>query len=173
MTKVWRERVTYTAMSLLVAWHTLAMVVAPAPATSDLVRGLRIVLKPYLQFLAIDNDWNFFAPEVRRNSVLRYVIRDGAGAEHSFDADANLNWLLPTSIWFRDWYLAVLDHPDAFAAEFAALFCREHADLHPVAITLLDAEEQDFGPQDRLQGKRPLDPEFVKVTEVKSFECPP
>ena len=41
--KVWRERVIYTAMSLFVAWHTLAMIVAPAPGESDLMRGLRIV----------------------------------------------------------------------------------------------------------------------------------
>ena len=49
--KVWRERVTYTAMSLFVAWHTLAMVVAPAPSTSDLIKGLRIVLNPLPAFL--------------------------------------------------------------------------------------------------------------------------
>ena len=60
--KVWRERVTYTAMSLFVAWHTLAMVVAPAPSTSDLIKGLRIVLDPYLHFFKLDNEWGFFAP---------------------------------------------------------------------------------------------------------------
>ena len=47
--KVWCERVTYTAVSLFVAWHTIAMVVAPAPSTSDLIKGLRMVFDPYLE----------------------------------------------------------------------------------------------------------------------------
>ncbi len=53
--KVWRERMIYAAMSLFVAWHTLAMIVAPAPGESDLIKGLRIVLDPYLHFLRLDN----------------------------------------------------------------------------------------------------------------------
>lgn len=170
--KVWRERVTYAAMSFFVAWHTVAMVVAPAPGYTDVMHGLRVVFEPYLDFFGLDNDWNFFAPEVGKDSILRYVIKDDAGVEHSFDSDANLNWFHPSSMWFRAWYLAILDSPADFGEEFAAVFCREHAALHPVAITFFEVEEKDYGPLDRLRGKQPSDPEFVKVTEVKSFECP-
>jgi hypothetical protein len=173
MAKMWRERVMYAAMSLFVAWHTVAMVVAPAPAFTDLVHGLRIVFEPYLDLFALDNDWNFFAPEVGMDSFLRYVIKDGAGVEHSFDSDADFNWLRPSSIWFRAWYLAVINDPEDFGEEFAALFCHQHAKLHPIAIKLLEVEEQDYGPQDRLHGKQRFDPEFIKVTELKSFKCPP
>ncbi len=177
--KVWRERVTYTAMSLFVAWHTLAMVVAPAPGSSDLIKGLRTVLDPYLHFLRLDSQWNFFAPDVGEEGrdplgiVLRYVIEDDAATLHRFDPGAGLNWWHPSSIWFRAWYLALLDSPDDFGVQFAALFCREHAALHPVTITLYAAEQKDYGPLDRLRGKQPLDAEFVKVTTVKSFPCPP
>lgn len=171
--KVWRERVTYTAMSLFVAWHTLAMIVAPAPGESDLMRGLRIVVDPYLHFFKLDNDWGFFAPDVANGMVLRYVIKDDAGTLHRFDPDAGLNWFLPSSIWFHDWYRALLENPDDFGEEFAALFCRQHAELHPATITLFAAAQKDYGPPDRLRGKQPLDPEFVKVAPVKSFECPP
>ena len=170
--KVWRERLTYAAMSLFVAWHTLAMVVAPAARTPELMRGLRVVLQPYLDFFELDNDWNFFAPEVGKDSILRYVIKDAAGVEHSFDADANLNWFDASYNWLRSWHFAVLNNPDDFAEEFAALFCREHAELHPAAITLFEVEEKDYGPLDRRRGKQQRDPEFVTVTEVKSFECP-
>ncbi len=170
--KVWRERVTYTAMSLFVAWHTLAMVVAPAPSTSDLIKGLRIVFDPYLHFFKLDNDWGFFAPDVASGIVLRYVIKDDAGTLHRFDPHAGLNWFHPSSIWFRGWYLALLESPDDFGEEFAALFCREHAELHPVTIMLFEVDQQNYGPLDRLSGKRPLDPEYVKVAPVKSFECP-
>ncbi len=177
--KVWRERVTYAAMSLFVAWHTVAMVVAPAPGTSDLIKGLRTVLDPYLHVFRLDNQWNFFAPDVGEEGrdplgvILRYVIEDDAGTLHRFDPDAGLNWFLPSSIWFHDWYRALLDNPDDFAEEFAALFCRRHADLHPVKIMLFEVDQQSYGPLDRLRGKQPLDAEFVKVAVVKSFACPP
>ncbi len=170
--KLWRQRLTYTAMSVFVAWHTLAMVVAPAPGTSDLIKGLRSVLDPYLHVFRLDNDWSFFAPDVASGIVLRYVIKDDAGTLHRFDPDAGLNWLHPSAIWFRGWYLALLENPDDFGEEFAALFCRQHAELHPVAITLFAAEQKHYGPLDRLRGKQALDPEFVNVATVKSFECP-
>jgi hypothetical protein len=163
MTKVWRERVTYTAMSLLVVWHTLAMVVAPGAENSELIRALRTVFNPYLRLFKLDNQWGFFAPEVANGMILRYVIKD---------PDAGLNWFHPSSIWLRAWYVAVLEGPDDFGEEFGALFCRQHAELHPATITLFEVDEQDYSPQDRLRGKQPLDPEFVKVAEVKSFECP-
>jgi hypothetical protein len=179
MAKVWRERVTYVAMSLFVTWHTIAMVVAPAPGSSDLIKGLRIVLDPYLHFFKLDNEWNFFAPDFDEKDrdpvgvILRYVIEDDAGTLHRFDPTAGLNWFHPSSIWFRSWYLALLQNPDDFGDEFAALFCRENAELHPVTITFFEVDQQNYGPLDRLQGKQPLDPEFVKVAPVKSFECPP
>jgi hypothetical protein len=172
MPATWRARLTYAAMSLFVAWHSLAMIVAPAPQTSELTRGLRAVFTPYLHLFALDNNWSFFAPEVGKDSILRYVIKDDAGVEHTFDSDADLNWLYPSSIWFRAWYFSLLDSPDDFAEEFAARFCREHAELRPAAIMLREVELQDYGPLDRLAGKGPLDPEFIKVTDIKSFACP-
>jgi hypothetical protein len=172
ITKVWRERLAYTAMSLFVAWHTLVMVVAPAPENSDIVKGLRTVFAPYLQFFRLDNQWDFFAPEVGKNSVLRYVIKDASGVGHTFQPATKLNWFHPSYIWFRDWYLTLMDTPDDFGEAFAALFCREHAALNPVSITFQEIEEQDYGPEDRLRGKQPLDPQFVKVNLVKNYPCP-
>ena len=177
--KVWRECATYAAMSLFVAWHTIAMVVAPASSTSDLSKGLRVVLDPYLHVFKLDNEWNFFAPDVGEEGrdplgvMLRYVIKDDAGTLHRFDPDAGLNWFHPSSIWFHQWHLALVEYPDDFGEKFAALFCREHAELHPATITLFEVDEKSYGPLDRLRGKQPLDPDFVKVRTVKSFECPP
>ena len=37
----WRRRLTYVAMSAFVAWHTIAMVIAPAPYGSVSVQTLR------------------------------------------------------------------------------------------------------------------------------------
>jgi len=178
MAKVRRERLAYAAMSLFVAWHTIAMVAAPAPGTSDLITGLRTVFNPYLHVFRLDNEWNFFAPDINEEGLdapgvsLRYVIKDAAGNLHRFDPDTGLNWFRPSSIWFRTWYLALLDNPEDFGEAFATLFCHEHAELHPVTITFFEVAQQKYGPLDRLSGKQRMDPEFVKVVPVKSLECP-
>ena len=178
MAKLWRERATYAAMSLFVAWQTIAMVVAPASSTSGPIKGLRIVLDPYLHILMLDNQWNFFAPDVGEEGqdplgvLLRYGIKDDTGTWHRFDPNDGSNWFHPSSIWFHGWYLAFLENPGDFGEEFAALFCREHAELHPVTIMFFEVDEQDYGPLDRLRGKQPLDPEFIKVLTVESFKCP-
>jgi hypothetical protein len=84
------------------------------------------------------------------------------------------NWsrLGPNSIWFHDWYDFVMDEPDVYADGFAKYLCREHAELRPVSIVLQAVEERDFGPADMLNGKRPMDPEFVEVKPVKNVKCP-
>ncbi len=43
----WREPLIYAAMSLLVAWHTLVMVVAVSP-DSVITRAARALVQPYL-----------------------------------------------------------------------------------------------------------------------------
>jgi hypothetical protein len=178
MAKPWRERAAYVAMSLFVGWQTIAMVVAPSPSTSSPIKGLRIVLDPYLHLLMLNNQWNFFAPDVGEEGqdplglILRYVIEDNTGILHPFDPNEGLNWFHPSSIWYHGWYLAVLESPRDFGAEFAQLFCREHAELHPVKITFYEVDQQDYGPLDRLRGKQPLDPDFIKVLRLESFACP-
>jgi len=65
-------------MSLLVTWHTFAMVVAPSP-DSDITDAARSILDPYLTLFRLDNGWGFFAPDVGSGSQFRYVIEDAAG----------------------------------------------------------------------------------------------
>jgi len=101
--KVWRERVAYAAMSLFVVWHTIAMVVAPAPGTSDLIEGLRTVLDPYLYFFKLDNECNFVAPDIDEEGrdppgvILRYVIKDQSGTllvrhDHGASEQYTIGW---------------------------------------------------------------------------------
>ena len=79
----WRRRLTYGAMSLLVAWHTIAMVIAPAP-DSDISEAARSLFHPYLTLFWLDNHWGFFAPDVRSGRQFRYVIEDATGKRHAF-----------------------------------------------------------------------------------------
>jgi len=168
--KQWRQRLAYAGMSVLVSWHTFAMVVAPSP-DSDITDAARSLLDPYLALFRLDNGWGFFAPEVRLGSQFRYVIEDASGQRHTFIPAEKLNRFHPTSIWMRDRYIAVMEKPKAYADAAATALCREHAELKPVAITLLQLEQKDYFPEHRLKGKQPLDPEFVTVKTVKAMPC--
>jgi len=169
VSRQWRKRLTYLAMSLFVGWHTLAMVLGPN--SSATAQASRVVLQPYLSLFRLDSTWAFFAPSVGKHSQFRYVITDANGRDHTFVPNEELNWYLPTDIWFKNWYYTIIEFPETFGDFFAQLFCRQHADLKPVSITLLAIQEQPFSPEDHLRGKRPLDPEFITVDTLKHVEC--
>ena len=172
ISRPWRERLIYIAMSAFIIWHTLAMVIAPAPDSSPSAQALRGVIQPYLTFFRLDNLWNFFAPNVNRLSDLHYEIEDADGKIHSFAPSAGLKWFYPTSIWFKAWFYAVMEQPELYADSAGAIFCRQHADLHPKAVTLLEYQEGILAPEDHLAGKRALDDEFVTINTVKRVPCP-
>jgi hypothetical protein len=167
----WRQRLTYFAMSAFVAWHTLAMVIAPAPALSVSVQTLRAVLQPYLTLFGLDNAWDFFAPAIG-SGRLRYTIEDAAGVTHAFTPAERLSWFHPDYIWFRAWYFSIIDNPDIYADRAGALLCRQYAALRPVSITFLYDEQASFTAADQLSGKHPMDPEFIAEHPVKTVECP-
>ena len=172
ISKQWCERLIYTALSVFVAWHTLAIVVAPAPDGSVTVQSLRRLLHPYLTLFRLDNKWDFYAPNVGKGHQFRYVIEDVAGTRHTFLPTDDLSWFHPSHWWFRAWYDAIAESPDVHGDSIAARLCRQHAALRPVAITLLNLEEKDFLPADHLSGKHPLDSEFVTVHTLKRVRCP-
>ncbi len=172
ISKQWCERLIYTALSVFVAWHTLAIVVAPAPDGSVTVQSLRRLLHPYLTLFRLDNKWDFYAPNVGKGHQFRYVIEDAAGTRHTFMPTDDLSWFHPSHWWFRAWYDAIAESPDVHGDSIAARLCRQHAALRPVAITLLNLEEKDFLPADHLSGKHPLDSEFVTVHTLKRVRCP-
>jgi len=167
----WRSRLTYVAMSLFVAWHSAATIIAPAPDVSELIRAVRVPFQPYLSLFRVDNRWGFFAPNVSRGAELRYVIEDTAGNHHPFKPTENLNWLHPSFFWVWYWFDAIIANPDIYADAAGAYLCRKHASLHPVSVIMFEVEAGDFTPEDQLAGKRPTDSEFVTVTTVKRVSC--
>lgn len=169
--KKWRERLTYVAMSALLAWHTLAMVIAPAP-DNDLTESLQVVLQPYLTFLRLDGQWQFFAPTLGEGSRLRYVIQDRTGKNHTFMPAEELSWFHPNFIWFRSWYYRIMDDPDNYGDYAAAQFCRKHASLQPLAITFYEIQEEKFTREDYLSGKSRMAPEFFTIKMLRGIRCP-
>jgi hypothetical protein len=170
--ELWRKRLLYTVMSLFVAWHSLALIIPPLPDNSDSIQFLRSILNPYLTLFRLDNGWAFFAPDVGKGQQLHYIVEDAARKDHKIVPYGDRGPFDPAAIWYRIWYDVVIDMPDDYAQGAGDIFCRKHADMNPVAITLLRVDEQEFTPADHLAGKHPLDPEFVQVSTVKRVACP-
>jgi hypothetical protein len=169
--KRWRERLMYAAASVFLAWHTLALVIAPAPSSSLLIGTLRDLMQPYLTLLRLDNDWGFFGPNVLPGSEFQYVVEDADRKTHDYSPSDELSWFHPSMYWFRSWYGSIISFPDLYADAAISYFCRKHADLHPVSVTLLDYRGTGFTREDYLAGKRPMDPEFYVVHTVKEAQC--
>jgi hypothetical protein len=166
-----RRQATYLAMSTLLIWHTLAILVGPA-ANSALTQQARKLLGPYLTVLGIDNRWAFFAPSVENGVIFRYEIALPSGERRAYVPLDQVPAYSPIRRWLRDRFREMLDKPDLYAGVVGEALCREHADLRPRSVTLIEALQKDFEAEDRLAGKSPFDPEFLKVTTIKTVSCP-
>jgi hypothetical protein len=166
-----RPSLAYAAMSVLLVWHTLAMVVVALP-DSEFAWYARMPFHAYVTLFRLDNKWGFFAPDVNKGYQFRYVIEDAAGARHSFVPAEKLDRTRPDYIWVTDWYKVVSRSPDTYGEAAGAALCREHAALRPISVTLMELEQKPFWPADLLAGKQPMDPEFVTVNTLKTVQCP-
>lgn len=173
MTDTWWKRLSYPVMSLIVAWHTLAMFVAPMPDNSTALRWFRSFMNPYLHLLKLDNQWSFFAPNVGKQFQFRYIVEDAAGVEHQFVPLNEPSWSLPKYVRWREFkylYDGVLDDPES-RVQVVPQLCKKHASLKPVAVSFVLVEELDFWPEDFRKGHRPLDPDFVRVSRLTNTSC--
>ncbi len=166
-----RQRLTYLIMSLFVTWQTLVMIVAPAP-DSYLSDAIRKVLQPYMSLLRLDSQWDFFAPNVGEGSRLRVIVEDKDGGQHTFNPAQQLSWFHPSYFWVRGWYYAIMDNPELYADAAIARFCKQHAALHPAAITLIEMQEERFTREDELAGEDRTDPKFFTAKTIKHAQCP-
>lgn len=169
----WRKRLTYLAMSLVVGWHSFAIIVAPTPYGSTMVQMLRFLVQPYLSLFRLDNQWNFFVP-VGKHMQFRYVVEDAAGKRRVFIPVEEASESIPRYVMWREFkylYEGVMEAPEIRGEAIAALLCRRHASLNPVSISLLQVQELEFSPEDYLRGHRPLDPEFVTVNTLANIKC--
>src|SRR5262249_12771307 len=126
----WRRRLTYLLMSMVVGWQALAIVISPAPGNSEAVQALQSLLKPYLSALRVDNSWVFFAPNVHKQTLFRYIVEDTAGKEHRFTPQRGPVRSLPAyAMWreFRYLYEGILVNVDDRGDAAGALLCRKHA----------------------------------------------
>lgn len=159
-------------MSLFLGWHTVAIMLAPVPANNVIAQSFRDLFQPYLTLTAINTTWDFFSP-VGDGLQFRYVIEDADGNEHTFTPILEVNWFTPNHRWDERIFELLMATPEILGDYYTKFFCRKHALLRPVAITLLRIEEEAFGPQDHLLGKhRTKDPEYFTETTLLRADCP-
>jgi hypothetical protein len=170
----WRQHLTYAAMSLVVAWHSIAMMVSPAPNGSEIVASMRQFFHPYLALFRLETPWNFFAP-VGKHAEFRYVVEDDAGQGHTFVPSEETAQSLSRYVWWREFKYfndAIMASPEFRADAAGTVLCQRHAALKPVSVTILEVVEQNYRPTDELLGKHPLDPEFAVVVPERRVACP-
>src|SRR5436190_12422071 len=161
-------------MSLVVGWHTLAIVVPPAPDSSAMVQSLRLLLQPYLSFFRLDNKWGFFAPSVGKHGRFHYIVEDAAGRRHTFAPSEDSSGSIFRYVMWRElkyFFDEVMEVPEDRGEATVALLCRIHASLHPVSIALLKMQELDYLPEHYLEGHRTLDPSFVSEIALAKGRC--
>lgn len=158
-----RARIGYAFGSLFVAAFVIGLVIAAGPGSYTMGKVYPVV-QPALGAVNIDNDWGFFAPDPGPGSVARYVVRDAEGRTHEFGmTEALPRWSLA---YFRytTLYMAVAQSPEYYLPGAVAYLCREHADLDPVSVTVILADQQDVSAQEFVEGKDPMaDLEISKV----------
>jgi hypothetical protein len=165
-----RNRILYAAGSLFLAWHLIAMLLAPLPDRNDIVRSFRALYQPYLSFFGLDTTWDFFSP-IGTGHQFRYTIEDADGKEHTFSPIEDVNWLLPERRWYERAFTELMNDPETYGSYFAALYCRKHAALKPVSILLVEMQEQRFRPKDQMSGKHPYEPPYVLANPLMRADC--
>ena len=165
-------RLAYIAASAFVTWHTLAVIVAPLPDSSAIARAVQPIFYPYLTLFMIGHTWDFYSPNVGTGHQLRYSVEGADGKTLTVSPIDEMSWWHPAYWWFKAWHTQIIAEPDEHGDGFAAFVCAQHAGLKPVAITLLEVQQADFVPADHLDGRHPLEPDYVNVNELKRIECP-
>ena len=117
---------------------------------------------------ARDASGTFFA----EGSRLRYDIMDRTGKVQAFLPADEERWYHPGFLWFRSWYYRIIDDPDTYGDNAAAVFCRKHAALQPLVITFYEVQEEKFTREDYLSGKSRMDPGFFTVRMLRGIRCP-
>src|SRR5262245_455715 len=142
--KSWYGRAIYSVMSVFVAWHTLAIIFAPAQGSRAGVRALRTLFHPYLTLFELDNRWNFFAPKINAWYHFRYILDEADGSRFVFLPIEGMNRYSPHFWWVRQWQDAIVNHPEINADLAGRLLCQKHPSLQPIAVTLMRIEQKDF-----------------------------
>lgn len=169
-----RQKILYFLASVFLLWHSLALIIGPAPQ-SYIRDNLYSIYEPYLSLFRLNNAWAFYAPEPDLGGVLNYKVITKDGNAHDFDiyADQLDKW---STSYFR--YNAFFNNIElesdeylSYRQSYTQYLCRKHRALSPQSIVLIRVAQTPLSYEDYINGAQPLDPNFVQTYPSEPTRC--
>jgi hypothetical protein len=155
--------------SIAAAGWVAVMLIGAGPG-SDTMSKVYPVVEPLLDFLNIDNEWGFFAPNPDVGTVVRYRVVDGSGATHELELHESLDRLDPMFLRYTTLYIAIVENADDYEPGAVRYLCRRHADLEPRSIAIVVAEQAVVTPEEFVAGTGILDGLDIEIRPAR--RCP-
>lgn len=168
--KTFKNRFLYLIASIFIVWHSLAIIIGPAPG-SYLMSKVYPIFKPYLIAFHINNEWGFFAPDPAKGSLLRYIIVDDKNQEHVFKLTENLRRNGHGFLRYTSLYLTIARNNENFVVSAANYLCAKHNDINSKQIQFFMGHQQAITPDEFIAGHRPLDDKYMSVEYLPSLSC--
>ena len=160
-------------VSLFLAWHVTAVIVAPlAVDPSRLAEDIWAIFKPYLEACYLNHGYHFFGPEPGPSQLVRYEIElaDGQRMEGIFP-DKQAHW--PRLLYHRHFMLSSRmdgDLRSPVIQEFAHSYARHLHALHAArSVTLYRRTHALPPPEAILEGTGLDDPRWYREDKLTTY----
>lgn len=166
-----RSALAELGLATVVAWHALAIAVAPYPGCR-LKAAVHPWFEPYLRAFYLEHDWRFFGPLPAAGRLLRARVTDGDGAIHEIPLTEAASRESP--LFFRRlrlWDAVGPARPETTRSVSLHL-CRLHAGLRPRSVQLVRLHQLTVDDEQYRAGVRPLDPLALEREPLAPVACP-
>jgi len=170
------KRAGYALLSLFIIWHVLAITIVGPFSQSYLHDHLMNVFGPYLRFLQLDREWPFYAPNPPLGRIMQYQIIDPNGDRQTYPLTQARDKFDHAYFRYTNFYYYLFNNPKyskskGYVKSVARYLCRQHKNEHVSAISFIVLDQKRFTYQDFQNGKRPLDPEFLRERHFGPYAC--
>lgn len=162
--------VLYLLASLFLVWHTLALVIGPAPGSS-LMGHIYPAFVPWLNSLNLNNQWGFFAPDPHAGSLPRYIVESADGGEQVVRLSETLQRSDAGFLRYSSLYLSLARQREPYLQAAAQYLCRQHRAQVPIAIHFFVGHQLRVGPEQYREGARPLQDDYMTVEYFEPIAC--
>ena len=167
-----QRNLAYLVGVIFLTWHSIALVFTPAP-WSQLTAKITPLLQPYMTFFNMSNGWAFYTPDPSYGGILlRYTVQTKQGILKHFKLIEDMPQSDPSYFRFTSYHAAITHSGnEKYYQSLATYLCRMHQDLNPTAITFTIVKQAPISPADYLRGARPLDINYVTLTNLRPIGC--
>jgi hypothetical protein len=161
-------------VNLWLVLHLVAIIVAPASMdpSSDLIRSLHDVCRPYLGVLFLDHGYHFFSPEPEESTLLAFEAERRDGSVHWGRIPDRKQE--PRLLYHR--YFMLTEHmsrsPDEFREQWHQSYAQHIGRRFGAARVRLTQQTHLLSSMERIrEGGRLSDPESYEEQPLGDFSC--